>query len=97
MEKVLCKTISDMGSVCINGVWFPNQDDGYKKVVLTDEMELTYKAPFIDLRKTDINIYCSDCNLDEEPKIFTQEDIGGWMVEIVSCPVFNTIYLVKNK
>lgn len=96
MEKALCCTYADKGGVCINGINFPNSDDGLKKVVLTDEMEKTYNRPWIDLRTTNIQVWESDCTA-KEVFTFTQEDIGDWMVEIESSNILNTIYLIKKK
>lgn len=95
-NKVLCEVMSDMGGVCINGIQFPNTDDGWKKVVLTDEIEKKFDRPWIDLRCSNIEIWAFDTE-DIQKHIFTEKDIGDWSVEIVSASAFNTIYLVKSK
>lgn len=95
-NKVLCEVMADKGGVCINGIQFPNTDDGWKRVVLTDEIARNFDRPWIDLRVTDIKIWASDCD-SKKVYTFTEQDIGDWSVEIVSANAFNTIYLVKSK
>lgn len=95
-DKVLCYTMADKGGVCINGIQFPNTDDGWKKIVLTDRFEKTFDNPWVDLRFSDLQIWESDCD-SKKVYTFTEQDIGDWSVEIVSASAFNTIYLVKSK
>lgn len=94
MRKTLCYTVADKGSVCINGVSIPCGDDGWKKVILTDEIKKTYNKPWVDLRDTDLKIWKSDCN-GEEVYTFTKEDLGTWGVEINSRSITGEIYLIK--
>lgn len=94
MEKILCHTIADVGSVCINGICIPCSDDGWKEIVLTDEKEKTYNRPWIDLRKNDLRIWESDCS-DDKIFTYTKEDLKTWAVEIYSVPIENRIYLIK--
>lgn len=94
-NKVLCEVMSDKGGVCINGIQFPNTDDGWKRVVLTDEIARNFDRPWIDLRVTDLKIWASDCD-SKKVYTFTEQDIGDWAVEIVSANAFNTIYLIRG-
>lgn len=94
MEKTLCYTVADKGSVCINGVCIPCHDDGWKEIVLTDEREKTHNRPWIDLRTTDLKIWESDCS-DDKVFTFNQKELETWGVEICTASVFNKIYLIK--
>lgn len=94
MEKLLCETVADKGSVVINGIAFPLGDDGWKSVILTDEIKPTYQKVWIDLRDTDINIWWSDCS-DEKVFTFTKEDLECWAVEVTWDRDEAVLYLVK--
>ena len=95
INKVLCEVMSDKGGVCINGIQFPNTDDGWKRVVLTDEIARNFDRPWIDLRVTDLKIWASDCD-SKKVYTFTKQDIGDWSVEIISANALNTIYLIRG-
>ena len=94
MEKLLCETVADKGSVVINGIAFPLGDDGWKSVILTDEIKLTYQKVWIDLRTTDIKIWWSDCS-DNKVFTFTKEDLETWGVNITYDRYKGILYLVK--
>lgn len=96
MERLLCETVADKGSVVINGISFPIGDDGWKSVILTDELEPTYMRTYIDLRDTDIDIWWSDCK-SEEVFTFTKEDLDAWAVEVTWDRDEAILYLVKFK
>lgn len=97
MKKILCRTIADKGSVMINGVLFPNADDGMKTVVFTDEVKINTAGslPWVDLRDTTLKIALSDCNPAEFVE-YTESDLGCWMVEIYSDSDSYTVYIIKG-
>lgn len=98
MKKILCNTIADKGSVCINGICFPCGDDGFKTVILTDERVIDNYKPYIDTRESTVRIWLSDCvwrcDCAENTKIYDKNSLGTWAVEIQTEPATNTIYLV---
>lgn len=95
MEKLLCETVADKGSVVINGIAFPLGDDGLKRVILTDEIVIVGEPTvWIDLRDTDINIWWSDCS-NKEVFTFTKEDLETWGVNITWNRYKSVLYLVK--
>ncbi len=94
MKKQLCTTIADKGCVCMNGICFSCDGDGWKTVILTDEIERNPSRPWIDLRESELFIWRSDCDPGIVYK-FDEKELETWAVEIFCDPANDIIYLIK--
>lgn len=96
MRKEICKVVTDNGGVNINGIYFPCDGDGIKSVILTDETEVDFSKPFVDLRENDLKIYGFDRFGNTTCTEFGRKTLGA-LVSIQYESESDSILIVKYK